>query len=60
MDSQAKPETQTNLANAIAALVDLIGGIELDIPMRPIDRALPDFRDLRADMEDGIDRRDAK
>jgi plasmid stability protein len=32
-----------NLADAIAALVDPIGGIELDVPMRPIEREPPRF-----------------
>lgn len=40
---QSRRPAPQNLADAIAALVDPIGGIELDIPVRSIGREPPRF-----------------
>ncbi len=40
---QSRRPAPQNLADAIAALVDPIGGIELDIPVRSIEREPPRF-----------------
>src|ERR1051325_5416243 len=42
---KAKDKPAANLADAIAAIVDPIGGIELDLPMRMPMREPPRFHD---------------
>jgi plasmid stability protein len=44
-----KPAPTSNLADAIAAIVDPIGGLELDLPLRSPMRAPPRFQDWPED-----------
>lgn len=48
-----RPAAQ-NLADAIAALVDPVGGIELDIPQRPTERKPPRFDNWRDHTDDDV------
>jgi plasmid stability protein len=51
---QGKRPAAQNLADAIAALVDPVGGIELDIPLRPIERESPRFDNWRDHTDDNV------
>jgi plasmid stability protein len=51
---QGKRPAAQNLADAIAALVDPIGGIELDVPLRPTEREPPRFDNWRDHTDDDV------